>query len=201
MPHQVRLTYDRLQRLQALTSSLSWGLTDEAIGRVVLDVGLELLQVKAANLSRITPEGGLRMFAHHGYPPEAIAGFEYMPPDAAIPNAQAVRERAPIFLRSREEIDQQFPNLSEVARAFGDHAWAAIPLMWEDRPIGAMGLSFGQPRSFLEDERDFLTAVAQQCAIALERSLFLAPEQVVARLPAEQLRELRALIDRRLGGA
>jgi signal transduction histidine kinase len=49
--------------------------------------------------------------------------------------------------------------------------------MLDGRVIGAIDLSFRQPRTFTEDDRTFLQTLAQQCAQALDRARLYAAEQ------------------------
>jgi GAF domain-containing protein len=73
-----------------------------------------------------------------------------------------------------------------MAAAEGDSAWAAIPLV-ADRSRGALGLRFESARPFDDEEREFLHAVARQCAQALERArLFEAQRTLAARLASLQ---------------
>ena len=195
-----RLTYERLQRLQAMTAALSSGISQEQIGEIVLQRGLDLLEFSAASLSLQRPDGTLEIFAHRGYPARLIEPYERMAPDAGTPLVDAVRTREPVFLRSREAISDAYPRLTEAVRVSGNHALAAVPMLWEDGVLGAIGLSFAQPRSFLEDERDFLMAVAQQCAMALMRITHFSLARLLGEMKADERLELRRAIDAQLRG-
>src|SRR5687767_14192992 len=105
-----RLTYERLQRLQAMTAALSSGITQEQIGEIVLQRGLDLLEFSAASLSLLRPDDALEVFAHRGYPASVVATFERMAPGARTPLADAVRTREPVLLRSREAISAAYPH-------------------------------------------------------------------------------------------
>lgn len=195
-----RLTYERLLRLQAMTAALSSGMTQEQIGEIVLQRGLDLLEFSAASVSLLRPDGTLEVFAHRGYAANVVAAFGKMAPDAGTPLVDAVRTRAPVFLRSREVIEATYPRLTEHVRASGNHAMAAVPMLWEDGVLGGIGLSFAEPRSFLEDERDFLLAVAQQCAMALMRITHFSIHRILGEMTPDELLELRRAIDVQLRG-
>lgn len=190
-----RLTYERLQRLQAMTAALSSGTTQEQVGEIVLQRGLDLLEFAAASLSLLRPDGHLEVFAHRGYPASVVASFERMTPDARTPLADAVRTREAVLLGSREAIAAAYPHLNAAVIASGHHALAAVPMSWEDGVLGGVGLSFARPRSFSEDERDFLQAVAQQCAMALMRITHFSLSRLLAEMTADELLELRRAID------
>lgn len=195
---EARLTYERLRRLQAMTAALSWSMTREQIGQVVLQSGLDALEVRAAGLSLQEPDGALVMFAHTGYRSEQLRHHERIDADARHPLHDAIRHRAPLFFGDRGEIEVRYPHLKEVVRLDDDHAWAAIPMFWDGAPLGSMGLSFAQPRVFAEDDRDFLVAVAQQCAGALMRISHFSLPQLLREMTPDELLELRRAIDRRL---
>ena len=45
-----------------------------------------------------------------------------------------------------------------------------VPVVVDGRPVGGLTFSFGRPRTFDSDDREFLSAVARQSAQALERA-------------------------------
>jgi signal transduction histidine kinase len=120
-----------------------------------------------------------------GYPPEAIAPWQRFPINLAMPLADAARAREPLLIGSAEEVAARYPNLPVLRTSRAVGAMAALPLVAEDRLVGAMSLRFVGSRTFGPDDRAFLRALADQCAVALDRArLFsLAQEQ---RARAEQ---------------
>lgn len=194
-----QLTYERLQRLQAITAALAHGYTRRQIGAIVMRDGLGLLGGKAANLSHVQPDGTLRLFAFAGYRDGALLRpMRSMPLTERTPNTDAARAKRPIFLGSRAEIERWYAPLGPLARSLDDHAWAALPMIYDNVALGTMGLSFAEPRSFDADERNFLLAVARQCAQALARARELT-QRTLEPMTREQLLALRAALRRRLG--
>jgi GAF domain-containing protein len=192
-----QLTHDRLRRLQAVTAALSAGVGTREIGEIVLH-HLDLLDVRAGSLSLVRPPGELEVVAHTGYSDDVVRPFQRMRLDARVPLTDAVRTGVPVFLRSREETELHYPQLLPLVRQTDRHAMAALPLLADGRAFGALGLSFPQPRSFLEDERDFLIAVAEQTVVALRRCSLAACVRMLEDLSAEELAALRREVDRRL---
>ena len=191
---RARLTYDRLQRLQAMTAALARSLSPEQLGRVVLREGLQLLEASGANLSRLRPDGSLEIFAMTGGTGGELAAYRVMGPDERSPNTDAVRTRSAVYLRSRAAIASMYPHLLGLAEAVGEHAWAAIPLVFEGRVLGNMGIGFAVPRGFPDDEQDFLRAVAQQCAMSLARSE-MQVGSLLRQLSRDELQGLQRQID------
>lgn len=86
----------------------------------------------------------------------------------------------------------------EVARACGsgvagDVAAAALPMLVDERVIGAMSLSFDRAQPFDRAQMEFLGAVVAQCAQALDRAWSYTAE-AEARLAAEKARARLALL-------
>lgn len=195
---EARLTHERLQRLQAMTSALSVGLTQEQIGEIVLQRGLDLMGFSAASLTLVQPDGELEVIAHRGFRPGLVEAFVRMSPDARTPLADAARTRNPVFIGSRAAFEAAYPEMTAQMRLGHNHAWAAVPMLWEDRTLGCLGLSFAQPRGFVSDEREFLLAIAQQCALALMRISHFSIRQLLTEMTPDELLELRRAIDARL---
>ena len=68
---------------------------------------------------------------------------------------------------------------------------AHVPLRGgEDRVIGTLSVGYTQPRTFTEEERTFITLMANQCALALDRARLFEAEQA-ARREAERGRQIQ----------
>jgi predicted PhzF superfamily epimerase YddE/YHI9/serine phosphatase RsbU (regulator of sigma subunit) len=59
---------------------------------------------------------------------------------------------------------------------------AALPLMVDERPIGALLLSFDEPRDFDEDQNAYLAALAAVVAQAMRRALAFRTQQTTSEL-------------------
>ena len=88
--------------------------------------------------------------------------------DAPIPLADAVRTRGPVVLASRQERDRRYPNLAHKGSP-GSDAWIALPLLLEERALGAVGFGFAGTHPFAPADLAFFKAVADHCAQALDR--------------------------------
>ncbi len=86
-----------------------------------------------------------------------------------------------MWIESRQERDDRFPEL--VGLEATTVSMCAVPLVVQDRRLGALRFSFTEARLFDEEERRFVLALAAQTAQALERT---------------QLQQARVSVSRRL---
>ena len=169
----------RLQRLHAVTSLLARALTPEDVARAVIDEGIAALGARSGSLSLLRREGTeLEIVRARGYAAEMIERFRHTPLAAPLPLADAVRERRPVFLHTEGERDASYPGIAGLPREHAFGPIAAVPLLFEGRPLGAIGLSFPEGFELGDDERAFVLNLAAQAAQALERArLFDAERQ------------------------
>ncbi|HEX2172047.1 MAG TPA: PAS domain S-box protein, partial [Dehalococcoidia bacterium] len=162
---------DRSARLQALTTALAEAITPDEVARVVVVQAASALGASGALVALLTRSGEeLELLSAHGYPPDALAAWQSFPASALVPVAEAVRRREPIWVASREEAIDRYQGTDALWTGATNQAWAAVPLSVRGRAIGALGLSFAEPRGVAADDRAFLVTLAQQCGQALERS-------------------------------
>ncbi|HET6440454.1 MAG TPA: GAF domain-containing protein [Anaeromyxobacter sp.] len=208
-PADLRLA--RLERLQALTAELSAAAAPEDVARIIFDRGLSLVGARVVSLHWERVSDQLELVHGLGVSEDFVQRYRRLGPTAAVPVAEAWRTGEPVWLGDPEAMRQRFPEAAAQAGTEGDLAWAAIPLL-VDRSRGALGLRFDTVRSFDQEERDFVVAVARQCAQALERArLFEAQRRLADRLSSLQgltselsaavtPREVAAVVLRRLLG-
>jgi signal transduction histidine kinase/DNA-binding response OmpR family regulator len=185
----------QLRAMYALTADLASALTLEEV-RVALSrwthdsVGadvcsLALMRGDSLELVEATSASGDTSVRWH-----ALAHEE------PLPITHAIRHDAALFIETREELLSRFPVRSELGTALGGmRSLAVLPLRAPRRDvIGALGLGFRESRSFDAETRAFLHALAQQCAIALERARMYAGEQL-RRYEAQAAERRRAVLD------
>jgi serine phosphatase RsbU (regulator of sigma subunit) len=154
--------------LQDLTSDLSAAITADDVATTIIERGLRMVGAVAGALFVPSADGrALEVFAHFGYAPEVVEPFRRMPLDAEIPAVVAFRSRAPVVLPDVARRNGRFPDVA--GNMPHDHASVALPLVAGDA-VGAIGLTFGEPRTFGAEEVAFMSALADQCALALERA-------------------------------
>ncbi|HEX8070700.1 MAG TPA: PAS domain S-box protein [Pyrinomonadaceae bacterium] len=177
------VTADRLARLQNVSAALSQALTPQQVCVAVIGQGISSLDAHAGSVVVLSDDGAeLELVDAVGFPPELLERWRRFPLTSVVPIADAVRTKLPVLIESFENFAERYPTLGPLASVTGSRALLALPLIVKGRTIGAMGLAFPRPRTFGEEERGFMLALAQQCAQALERARLYETEQ---RLRAE----------------
>jgi signal transduction histidine kinase/PAS domain-containing protein len=175
----------RAAALQAVTSALVVARTPPDIADAILRLGMPTLGAHRGSVALMTPSAdALEIIAATGYEPEVLARFHHFPLDSDFPLCDAARDGVLVLLATDAERDARYPHLAELRRANGGGAVAAVPLHVGGRVLGALGFNFPTTRALDGVEHDFLLALAQQCAQALDRERLDAAERA-ARAEAE----------------
>jgi signal transduction histidine kinase len=180
MRERARRVVDRLRRLEGLTAALTAAITPAEVAHVVVDLGVEAFGASAGVLVvPVDDEPVLEIRRVVGYGEAEVLSWRRIPLDAPAPLAEAARTGAPVWIESSEARTTRYPGLGPTS---GRHAaWASVPMVTEGRVVGVLGLSFREARTHDDGEWELLRAVAQQGALALERSrLYEATEQAHA---------------------
>lgn len=183
----------RVVRLQAVTGALAEAITVEDVAHAAVVAGAAALGADAGSIAVHEPGSNhLEIVYAQGYDEAIVEEFRTVPLDSPYPLAEAIRKQDVVMIGSELERAEQFPN---VPRRTPFVSLAAIPMVLEGRALGAFGLSFTDPREFTEEDRAFMLAVAQQCALAIERARLYELERS-ARREAEAARERMAFLAR-----
>jgi GAF domain-containing protein len=168
---------ERIARLQRATSELSAAITPEEVGAITLRELIANGARAGAVLHRL-PAGDLALVVAHGLDDAAraaLARVEAPPVDAGVP-----------WILGREAISAVAPTLAAALDAAVD-PWVAVPLRVEGRDVGAIALALDAELPSDEDTRRDGLALAQQCALALDRArLFDAQRRLAERLARVQ---------------
>jgi PAS domain S-box-containing protein len=177
---------ERVVLLYQLTAALSEALTPQQIANVIIEQGLSKLGASAGSVFLLNQDKPLlEMLAATGYEQDTVEAWQRFPVDSPVPLAECVRTQQPVWLKEKEEFQSRFPAIETLPRK--EHiAWAVIPLLIEKRAIGALGLSFSTPQEFDEPDRQFMMALGQQCAQALERARLSEEARALAVLEERQ---------------
>jgi PAS domain S-box-containing protein len=165
-------TADRIARLQKITAALTGIATTEQVAEMILGQGTQATRAAAGILAEVVKNSGeIRTLATLGYPSAAIrTSPEVGPLSTRAPLEDCILSKQAIWLGSRSAFASQYPESVELWDSYGHQATAAFPLIVGDRVLGGLSFSFVQAREFDQEEREFLLAVAQHCAQALERA-------------------------------
>jgi len=113
----------------------------------------------------------LHLRATHNMPPEGLRALEETYPiDVSGPAWLAVstRERRIVQVRDMQETEGGSPGARERARLIGHRSWVAIPMVHDDRGIGAIAVSRREVQPFSDRNLVLLQTFADQAVIAIE---------------------------------
>ncbi|MFJ4725096.1 SpoIIE family protein phosphatase [Streptomyces diastaticus] len=126
-------------------------------------------------------EGRMRLIGSNGIPEELVRDFHLTPLEARLPLAEASRTREAVFVTSRAHFVSRYPSLEAYAEDFPQTIAAVyLPLIAQDTPIGAVGLTYTDRARFPQDERTVLRALGKVIAQALQRALLYDQEHELA---------------------
>ncbi|MGQ0521059.1 MAG: SpoIIE family protein phosphatase [Actinomycetota bacterium] len=166
----------RVARLQAVTAGLAHARTADEVAEVVAGQGAAGLEADSSALCLVSADGtSLRVARAVGYDASALERYRTFSVDAPLPASQAIRTGEMVLLASITERDERFPALADVPAQ--NQSFAVVPVFLDGRPAGAIALGWRAPRRFDDDDRGFLTALAQQAGQALDRARFSEAQQ------------------------
>jgi PAS domain S-box-containing protein len=196
----LRHTAARLELLSWTASELLAADEPHAVIDVLCSRMLEFLDCQVFFNFLVEPGGErLQLNATAGIPEEAARKVQYLDFGQAVCGWVAkTGER-----RIEEHVLRSTDPVTELIRSFGIRAYACHPLHSQGRVIGTLSLGTINRDRFTTDELDLMKAVADQVAIAVERS---QTEEALRRTTAEvesarRRAEHRAAETRRLSDA
>ena len=177
-----RVARDRAERLQAMTAVLAGTKTMEEIGAAFSRQVREISEADTCIVHRLTPDGQfIEALGSSGYPMEYAVAWQRVPFSARTPGTDAIRSRTPQWWPNPESVAAVYPHLAELMRASSREALAVVPLMNGDSPLGVMSLGYRQRRAFDRSLREYLLALGNRCAQAMERAQFYESESEARR--------------------
>ncbi|HUS24865.1 MAG TPA: PAS domain S-box protein [Candidatus Binatia bacterium] len=177
----------RLAVLQSLTAKLAAARSAPAVAAVIMNDGLERLGADVGVVALLSADG--RTLANVGF--EGVSGatraqWESYPVDSPVPVAEAARTGRMVVVATREERNRRYPVLAAVHGPEHGGPVIALPLRIAQRTGGVLAFCFPDVAAFERHDIEFFQALADQCALALER----------AALEEDLRREQQALRDR-----
>ena len=177
---------EQVGRLQAVTAALSGALSPAAVADVLIEQGAVAVGADGGFVRLLTPDGrSLELVAAVGISKRFAHSYRKLDLASSLPGAGVFRTGTARYFDSTTAVRSSSPTFAREHQATGHEAIAFVPLRLQDRSIGVMALSFANRRTFDTDDRQLLTALADQCAQALERARLYEAERE-ARAAAEQ---------------
>ena len=144
-------------------------LTADEIAEVVARVGREVLGAAWAGVAMWDPPEQRHELRVVTVGPEGATIPPKLGLDEDGPTTAAAVGEA-IFLADPESLRQRFPVLADRILGGDEAAWAAVPVRSEAEVIGVLRFAFNAPRTLSGPEQEFVSDLAEECAISLSRS-------------------------------
>jgi PAS domain S-box-containing protein len=187
----------RISGLQAVTAALSRAVTPRAVANVFVRQGAEAVGASGGFVRLLADDGRtLELEATVGYSKQFKHSYKSLPLTSELPGVEVFRTGGERYFESSAAAEAASPEFAREQAATGHEAIAFVSLHGQDRPIGLIALSFANPRTFDDDDRELLRMLASQCSQALERArLYEAERQAraAAELAIEHTTRLQAL--------
>lgn len=181
-------TSHRLSLLQSLTARFSRALTPREVATVTVSEIARAMGAPSGAFYVLDQEGMLVLEGSRGYGESSLEGWERFPADLATPAGDALRTGEPVVLRSPEELAARYPAFERIASTASAGPTVTVPVLIDDRAIGAAAFTFPVGRDLTDDDVALLGALARQAGQALERARLYETERR-ARREAERARE------------
>jgi GAF domain-containing protein/anti-sigma regulatory factor (Ser/Thr protein kinase) len=171
-----RAAAERLTALQRLTASLADARDASRMVDLIVDEVSSALGAVRVMLSLLDPTGQtLRAVRTYGVQEHFAKSYAEFPLRPGLPATDALLSGEVVVLRDVAERDARYPEMSVLDD--DDHALVCVPLAIGDRRIGALALSFPGAPSFEDADLQFLAALGDQCAHALDRARLVGIER------------------------
>ncbi|MEV1243744.1 ATP-binding protein [Nonomuraea sp. NPDC049750] len=187
-----RAAAERTAWIQELTRALGDAVTAHDLVRVIVERVLP--PFGAAGLIMLTVDRGhLHVAGAFNYAASVLARLEGQVPVEPSALSDALRSGAPVFIISRAEHRQRYPDFAEwtAPKSAGNPemgAWAILPLLVPGHYQGCCVISYDHPHRFPGEERTLLTALSGLISQVLARARLYDKE----RARVKELQRLQA---------
>jgi serine phosphatase RsbU (regulator of sigma subunit) len=172
---------DRLHRLQRATAALAAATTTNQMATALFDEALRAVGAASGALWLAEPARDALVWAGGaGIESDIPATFAAIPLTSGLPACDVVQEAVVITFSSRAERDRRWPQIAGTPSRV--EAVAALPLTVADRTFGCLAVGFADEREFTPEDLEFLVAVADQAAIAVDRARLFDAERTAREL-------------------
>lgn len=184
----------RFARLSELTALLADALSEEEVVLAVLDQGRDVLGASGGFVVLPTADRSeLRLVGARGFAEAIVERWQHIPLEARVPAATAYLSGQSVVVDSVEQRDRLFPELA--GGPLDERMSLTLPLRGRAGMLGSIGFAFGREAPLTEYELVYAEALADHCAVAIERSQLFA-EAAAARAAAERSADRAALLQK-----
>jgi signal transduction histidine kinase/CheY-like chemotaxis protein len=172
---------ERMACLHRVTAALSGSVTREQVAEVVVTSTAEAMGAEAGVLLMASADRtALELVRAHGYPADTMRILARVAVDTGLPLAEVYRTGVALWVDDAARFRTDHPKLPNGIRALRSGAFACVPLIADQRPIGVVVFSFAVRRTFDGEQRAFIETLANHASRAIERAeLFEKVERAV----------------------
>ncbi|HUQ04690.1 MAG TPA: ATP-binding protein [Kofleriaceae bacterium] len=189
----------RLLVLQQLTAALARARSYTSIASVIIDEAMPALNAEVGVVALVSEDHKtLRNVGFKGVDAATEEAWQSYPVESPVPVAEAARHGEPIIVRTIGERNTRYPVLAQVHGLEHGGPVVAFPLFVDGRLLGVLAFCWGGPVELDADDLSFLTTLAEQCGLAIERARLyeVAEREIeVRRASEDKLREASARKD------
>jgi PAS domain S-box-containing protein len=157
----------RLARLARVTGELVLAEDLKAVSDIVTTQAADAAGATVATLVLLTDGDTVSLVGVRGADAVTASRWASFPLEAHTPAGDVIRERRPLVMTGRAEIEGRYPDLQPAAE--GERTLVVLPLTTAGRTLGAISLSFPGVRAFDSTEQEFLRLLADTGAQAVDR--------------------------------
>jgi serine phosphatase RsbU (regulator of sigma subunit)/anti-sigma regulatory factor (Ser/Thr protein kinase) len=165
--------------VEAATAALAHARTVEDVIDVLRDTN-GLTRLGATSLVMGLVEAGRIRLVADGPENSFVPGTRITRVEEPYPMSEVVRTLGPRFIESPEEFAERYPVLWPHITHLRITSAAYLPLIAQGRPIGAVGLLYGDRRGFSPEDRTVLVALGSGIAQSLQRAMLYEQEMDLA---------------------
>ena len=160
----------RATRLLDVTKALAEAELPADVARVMMGQGLEVAEAVSGVIGVVDGDE-LQVIERRAARRVPGDVMPTIPLDSDTPVAEALRQRAPVWLESRERFRELFPSAHDRLPLDAEaNAFLAMPLMHGDELVGGLVLGFSAASAFGATDRTFAQLLAQSAGSALARA-------------------------------
>ncbi|MGW0558248.1 SpoIIE family protein phosphatase [Streptomyces sp. NPDC002926] len=167
--------------VESTTAALAHARTVQEVIDVLRDShGLEHFGATSLVMGLLESGGRIHLVAD-GPEGSFVPGTRYTRVDDEYPMSEVVRTLTPRFIESKQDFADSYPLLWPHIEGLGISSAVYLPLIAQARPIGALGLLYGDKTGFSSEERNVLVALGSSIAQSLQRAVLYDQEHDLAQ--------------------
>jgi len=154
-----------------VADALAWSLDPSAVAAQLIDAACSALEAPKGWVAVRSDDGrDAILLAAIGYDDRDLGPWQRVPMDVEVPMTVVLRTGRAIVHASAAERLAEYPALVRGGAARLVEASAVVPMVFEGSTIGALAVTFDEPKAIDSGDRWFLETLAAHGAGALERA-------------------------------